>query len=278
MSEDSLLYPGRALRDWLQKKRGASVPEEHLSLLATLADTLFFASLGKEEGDLTRVRLVYHPQGIAGLESIRQHVVIGSARYDRRAWETIPFEGEPDVTSLSVKSLIKIAPIANLPRTTVVVGTVDGALTIQGIARRVEYELIYNTNEDDVLIFHAPEPGYLILSINGTEVFRYEQGRIVSPARRLPLDVLLMSPSSMVNAVLMQICASLRAELAEPRVQWRDTKNWNISEVLYKLVRRMGEMRHGGLIAILPDTSQIDRLRSEGKYRLPQNAGTDPAA
>lgn len=274
MSEGPLLYPGSALRDWLQKERGVSLPEEHLNLLTTLADTLFFASLGKEEGDITRVRLVYHPRGIAGLEDIREHVLVGSAHSDRRAWETIPFAHQPDITSLSVKALIKIAPIANLPRTSIVVGVQDGQVIIQGLARRVEYEHLYETNENDVLVFHAPEPGYLILSINGEEVFRYEQGRILSPARRVRLDVLLFNTSSMVNAALMQICASLRDELAEPLLQLPGTKNWHISQIFYKLVWRMGEMRHGGLIAILPDTSQIEKFRSEGKYRLPQSAGT----
>jgi len=273
MSEDTLLYPGKSLRDWLQKEQGASLPEDDLHLLATLADTLFFASLGKEEGDLTRVRLAHHPRGIAGLEDIREHVLIGSTHYDRRAWEIIPFEHESAITSLSVKALIKIAPVANLPRTSVVVGPQDGQLTIQGIARRVEYEHLYETNEDSVLVFHAPEPGHLILSINGGEVFRYEQGRIVAPTRRVLLADLLFKTSSIVNAALMQICALLLDELTEPLLRLPDTKNWHISQVLYKLVKRMAEMRHGGLIAILPDTSNIDKVKPEGKYRIPRDAG-----
>jgi len=168
---------------------------------------------------------------------------------------------------------MKIAPAANLPRTSVVVGPCNGRLTIQGIARRVEYEHIYETNEESVLVFCAPEPGHLTLSIEGEEVFRYEQGSLVAPTRRVLLHDLLFNTSSIVKSALMQMCASILTELAESWLRLPENKAGHISHVIYNLVNRMREMRHGGLIALLPDSNAIDTARTTGKYRIPREAG-----
>ncbi len=100
MSEGILQYPGEALRNWLQALGGVLPPDDELRQLARLADTLFCASLGKEEGESTRVRVAYHPNGIAGLQGLREHVFIGGAHGDRRAWEIIPFIPESTITDL----------------------------------------------------------------------------------------------------------------------------------------------------------------------------------
>lgn len=274
MSEPPLQYPGAALRTWSQQEE-VFFSEEELHSLVRIADTLFFASLGKEEGEVTRVRVAYHEQGIRGLQEIQEHVLVGGAHGRRRAWEVIPFEPESTITDFSVKALVKLAPAANLPRTSIVVGPHDGQLRILGLARRVEYTGFYKVEgEDSVFILHAPEPGHLTLSINGIEEFRYEHGSLVPPTHRVYLHDLLFKTESVVRSALMSICKSLVDSNDKPRFLWFTDKEWYISSVVLGLVKQMGTMRHGGLIAILPDSSDIEHARNMGKYRLPPEDGT----
>lgn len=118
MSYSDLRYPREALRDWWQQNnQGVPPTEQELQGLGYLADTLFFASLGKEEGQPALVRIVYHPKGIQELRNTWEHDGYDSSEGPRLAWDVIPFEPIP----LSVKTLIKITPAANLERTAVVV-------------------------------------------------------------------------------------------------------------------------------------------------------------
>jgi hypothetical protein len=273
MNETPLHYPGEALRNWVRQIAGTWLSEDEVRPLEEIANTLFFASLGREEGEITRVSVVYHPQGIDKLHQLREHVFIGGARGTRSAWETIPFEFETSITEFNVKALVKLAPAANLPRTSIVIGLHDGQLVIQGLARRAERTDSPIDGEGNVLVFRAPEPGYLTLSIHGKELFRYELGSTVAPVQRVPLSDLLFSPKSVVRSALMSTCVALINALGEPLISFEGEKEQHISDVIYRLIQRMGAMRHGGLIAILPDSSAIEEARARGKYKFHRESG-----
>ncbi|HYO55788.1 hypothetical protein [Archangium sp.] len=109
MSDSDLRYPREALRDWWQQNNQGKPPtEKELHGLGYLADTLFFASLGKEEGQPALVRIAYHPQGTQGLKKTLEHADYDSSQEPSLAWDVIPFEPIP----LSVKTLVKL----RLPR------------------------------------------------------------------------------------------------------------------------------------------------------------------
>jgi hypothetical protein len=153
MRESELKYPREALYDWWQARNGGTPPKkDDIRLLEHLIDTLFFASLGKEEGQPALVRVVYQERGIEGLAAEREHADYDSSEDPALAWAIIPFIPMP----LTVKALVKLTPAANVERTAVVVGPHDGELCIQGLARRVKH-----TDGGAVLVFSAPEPGFI---------------------------------------------------------------------------------------------------------------------
>ncbi|WP_158623807.1 putative sensor domain DACNV-containing protein [Corallococcus llansteffanensis] len=274
MDEPGLQYPGEALRSWLRQFAKTPVAEPTLRLLVVLADTVFFASLGREEGEATRVRIAYHAQGLPGLQAVRETVFIGGARGQRQAWETLPLEPKSSITDFSVEALVKLAPAAHLPRTAVVVGPRDGKLRIQGLARRVEYTEFHAEGEEDVFILHAPEPGHLVVSTQGREVFRYEQGAPVPPGRRVALHDLLFHEDSAVRSALLEQCATLVESLPKVQPLMGGNREWYVSNAVQGLIRKMGTLHHGGLIAFLPKQHDMERFRTRGKYSLPPEQGS----
>lgn len=274
MDEPGLQYPGEALRSWLRQFAKTPVAEPTLRLLVVLADTVFFASLGREEGEATRVRIAYHAQGLPGLQAVRETVFIGGVRGHRQAWETLPLEPKSSITDFSVEALVKLAPAAHLPRTAVVVGPRDGKLRIQGLARRVEYTEFHAEGEEDVFILHAPEPGHLVVSTQGREVFRYEQGAPVPPGRRVALHDLLFHEDSAVRSALLEQCAGLVESLPKVQPLMGGNREWYVSNAVQGLIRKMGALHHGGLIALLPKQHDMERFRTRGKYSLPQEQGS----
>ncbi|QAT83149.1 hypothetical protein EJ065_1549 [Corallococcus coralloides] len=274
MDEPGLQYPGEALRGWLRQFAKTPLAEPTLKLLVVLADTVFFASLGREEGEATRVRIAYHAQGLQGLQAVRETVYIGGQKGKRQAWETLPLEAKSSITDFSVEALVKLAPAANLPRMAVVVGPREGKLRIQGLARRVEYTEFHAEGEEDVFILHAPEPGHLVVSTQGREVFRYEQGAPVPPGRRVALHDLLFHEDSAVRAALMEMCATLVESLPKVQPLMGGNREWYVSNAVQGLIRRMAGLHHGGLIAFLPKQHDVERIRARGKYVLPPEQGS----
>ena len=99
-----------------------------------LIDTLFFASLGTEEGEPTRSGLSTTRKASRKLRTVRDAVPVGGGYIMRAAWEVIPLEAKDGITKLSVEDLIKIAPAVALPRAFVVVGLdADSQLVVQGL-------------------------------------------------------------------------------------------------------------------------------------------------
>lgn len=243
MSESPLLYPREALRDWWQQKNHGKPPsEEALHLLGELADTLFFASLAKEEGQPALVRIVYHEQGAQGLEPVLEHDGYDSSRGPSLAWDVIPFEP----IQLSVKALVKIAPAANIERTAVVVGPHKDQLHILGLARRVKH-----TDGGNVPVFSAPEPGFIIWLQAGEEIFRYERGSFVPPKLKTPLWNALYY-EGIIKSTLKETCKSLISDLPSAILH---PPTWDISITVFELINTMVMTRHGGIIAILATQS-----------------------
>jgi hypothetical protein len=85
-------YPSEALRLWQQHLPRGPLPDDTNRLLCELIDTLFFASLGKEEGEPTLVNIAYYEHGAQGLQQVREYGDYDSSEGPRLAWQVIPFE------------------------------------------------------------------------------------------------------------------------------------------------------------------------------------------
>lgn len=234
-------------------------------LLREIIDTLFFASLGREEGEITRVRVVYHENGIDGLRGVEDVVHLGGGHYPIRAWEVMALNPAQDVTDFTVKALVKIAPAAALPRSAVLVGPSEtGRLTILGIARRIEYG-IGTSREDDAIIFNAPRPGHITMSSQGTELYSYADGKVIrlDAEQEAPttLRSLLFAPDSVIRQRIVAQCDAIIKELPTKHVLQSDPAD-HVVRVVYELVEQMARMRHGGMIAMFPK----DGLRFSKKY------------
>lgn len=237
-------YPRDALRDWSLEYRGHPLQEG--GFIGELVDTLFFASLAREEGHPALARIVYHDDGVQGLERTRETADCHSPQEPALAWTVIPFDPIP----LTVNALVKLTPAAHVERTAIIVGPQDGQLHILGLARRSK-----STDGGDVWVFSAPEPGFIVLHHAGEEVFRYERGQRLSPEQKFSLWKILHT-DGLVRKTLETVCQNLVRTLTEasffPNFPWIDS---GVSPLLFDLINTMVSTRHGGLIAILADPS-----------------------
>ena len=247
------------------KNNARQYPREALGLrpedepLGQLVDTLFFASLGTEEGEPTRVRIVYHKEGIEQLKRVNDAVPVGGGNKMRPAWEVIPFEASEGITEFSVEDIRKIAPAVDLPRAFVVVGVrADGHLVIQGVAYRLEYTFYKPDGEDDLVFLYTKKPGHLTLTYQMRSA-TYEDGRWT---QGVLLDHLVLRESSIVRAAIQHMCMTLITEMANGP---KDI----VFEVVRDLVRKIATMPHGGLIAMSPTS-----LVGAGKYQLSPGSRT----
>jgi hypothetical protein len=71
---------------------GHPPPEGGFGLFGSIIDTLFFASLAREEGHPALARIVYHDDGVQGLERTREHAEFDNSQL---AWTVIPFHPIP---------------------------------------------------------------------------------------------------------------------------------------------------------------------------------------
>ncbi|WP_437939212.1 putative sensor domain DACNV-containing protein [Sorangium sp. So ce341] len=268
MFSGTLQYPRDALKKWLS---GKPLPRTAVKRLQEIVDTIFFASLQKEEGEPTRVRVAYSERGIAGLGDVQDYVHVAGGYYRTAAWEIIPFKDNESVTALSVESLAKIAPAANLSRCVVVVGperggSKRGRLTIQGLARRIAFDEYTLDQTEDVLIVNAIAPAQLAISLRGRVMFCYEGGRVVDVSRRFPLGDLLFCEDSFVRRLLVQMTDGLLRRL--PRPFMSGDRVFLVADVVHRLIQKMVSTKHGGIIAMLPQGCDVPAISTEGKYRL----------
>ncbi|WP_437326825.1 putative sensor domain DACNV-containing protein [Sorangium sp. So ce381] len=269
MSDARLQYPREALKAWLRSIPEAQNDEKNVRLLGKLIDTVFFASLEKEEGSATRVSVVYHEQGIEGLEQVLEHRFVGVGHRRMPAWQILPFEHGSGVTELNVKTLAKVAPAADLPRTAIVVGLSNGRLVIQGLARRVEHTHLPAEGETASIVLRSCRPGHVALWRHGVERFRYESGGAVDLSSKPSLFKILSEQESIIASALRRLCAGIVNGSPRPYLFHREHQYATVYRVVTGLVERMSAGNHGGLIAFLPESPEMDRQAALGKYRLP---------
>jgi hypothetical protein len=98
-----------------------------------------------------------------------------------------------------------------------------------------EVQLCEEQLQLSVFVFHAPDPGHLTLSCWGDEVFRYEQGSLVAPERKVHLHDLLFKRGSIVRVALVRTCESMLDAIAKPRFSLPGDNEWRVSEVAHGL-------------------------------------------
>ncbi|MCY1077319.1 putative sensor domain DACNV-containing protein [Archangium lansingense] len=237
MSDPTLKYPRDALLDWWQEYRGPPPPEgRHFG---HLIDTLFFASLAREEGHPALARIVYHEDGVQGLERTREQADFHSPQEPALAWTVIPFHP----ILLTADALVKLTLAADVERTAIIVGPHNDQLHILGLARRSK-----STDGGNVWVFSAPEPGFIVLHRAGEEVFRYERGKRLSPKQKFSLWEILHT-DGLVRKTLETVCQNLVRTLT--KASFFPFPNSDVSSLLFDLINTMVSTRHGGLIAIL---------------------------
>lgn len=246
-------YPREALKEWWSKITGNPPVGDEIDLHGLLVDVLFFASLGKEEGRPTLVRIVYHEEGVSGVRVLRDTSPENRSIGFELAWEVIPIEP----IEFSVKALIKIAPATGPLRTALIVGPhrESEQLRIEGFARRVE-----GTNGGKAAVISAVAPGSLVTHYEGDEVFRYEQGYLIPT----PPDVL--SVEGVVRDAIKSCAPGI--------IGWKRIFPFSFSavsdieRVLFRLLQRMSATRKGGIISLLPGCLSEETL-ARVKYRIP---------
>lgn len=242
-------------------------PREALRLTAAdgilndIIDALFFASLGEEEGAPTRIRVVYHKDGVEQLLRVRDAVPAAGGYTLRPPWDILPLELKEGVTDFSVETIRKIAPAVVQPRSHIVLASSGDQVIIKGIAYRLEYTFYGPEGEDELVFIRVPKPGHLILTRNGIAQ-HYEDGRWT---RILRLGHVLSDEKSIIRAAIANLCGSLINDLPTALGSNRDI----VYEVLHNLVGKMAQTGHGGLIAISPEPPT-----NLGKYQFARSART----
>ncbi|TQF10444.1 hypothetical protein FJV41_39455 [Myxococcus llanfairpwllgwyngyllgogerychwyrndrobwllllantysiliogogogochensis] len=247
MSKPALKYPRDVLREWWPEYTGHPPEEGGFGLICDLIDTLFFASLAREEGHPALARIVYHEGGAQGLEQTQEHADFDSSQGPALAWTVIPFHP----IRFTVNALVKLTPAAHVERTAIIVGPHDGQLHILGLARRIK-----STDGGDVLVFSAPEPGFIVLHRAGEEIFRYERGQRLSPEQTFSLWKILHT-NGLVRKTLEAVCQNLVRTLTE--ASFFKFSNSDVSSLLYDLINTMVSTRHGGLISILAEAPSTEK-------------------
>lgn len=223
--------------------------------LRELIDVVFFASLGKEEGAPTRVRVAYHENCLQTLRSVLDPIAVGGGTGQREAWEVFAIQPSIGVTEFTVDTLRKIASATDFPRGVVAVGREQGRLLIKGVAYRMEYGDYDPVGEADVVFLHSSKPGHLTFTM-GHRTGYYEDGRWT---RRTSLEDLVESERSIVRAALATMSATLIDSL--PQGPWADRRI--VFRVVRELVEGMAMARHGGLMLFSPTA-----YGTAGKYCL----------
>lgn len=225
-------------------------------LLGQLIDTLFFAGLGTEEGLPTRVRIVYHEDGVEKLRRATDAVPIGGGYVTRPAWEVLALDTNDNISELSVEDLKKFAPAVSHPTGFVVVGRhAAGHLVIQGVAYRLGYTEYKPLGEDDLVFLNTNRPGHVAIAC-ATCTAAYEDGRCT---KGVPLDELLFNKRSAVKTAIEQICRELIVDVSGGLGSPKDI----VHRVVRDLVSRVSKLPHGGLIVMCPSPPTV-----AGKYQL----------
>ncbi len=223
------------------EERNIPLEANEREVLFSLVDTVFFASLMREEGEPVRIAVVHDDGGAEGLAK----ALDASPENDEdpaRAWDVTGIARRP----FEASSLAKLARGLEYGVQLVVVGgTQAGDLWIDGIARRVE-----RTDGGDAMRIAAPRPGVLVFEHQMTEVLRFEAGQQVPPT----IDVL--GADGLVRDAVGKITGD-----------GGGGEGYSFTEsALRRLIRRMRATGSGALLAMLP-IRPSEEVLSEVRYR-----------
>lgn len=203
-----------------------NVSESAKKTLLAVIDTVFFASLMREEGEAVRVAVIYEKRGIVELSTITDsRTQIWGEDGPPLAW---------DVTAIArrkftPRELAKLSKGLKYGTHLAVVTGSESDLWIQGIARRQP-----NTDGGEVDRIAAPRPGSLIIEHAERELLRFEAGEQLPPS----LDVLGTD-----GPVRKAVGAITREGGSGEHLS-------DSEQVIEALLRRMRETGAGGLLAL----------------------------
>lgn len=251
----SMQYPGPALQ--------AAHPGLDEKVNGIL-DTVFFASLEKEEGEAVRISVVFHPQGADGLRAAQQLAHVGGASFQTSVWQVLQFSSNSDVTPFTVENLVKIAAVTAARRTAIVVGEHDGELAIVGVARRIERGYYPSEQEKEALVLVSHRPGEVLITQHGLHQFLYRSGQAVAVGHRPLLWDLLNDRTSKVQIAMRQICRGLLSAVL-PGSHFQNDCYHFVAQALSKIIDAMVHHGHGGILTIVPESVGMEE---GGKYRF----------
>lgn len=234
-------YPGEALSRLLS----TATAKRYGALLREVVDVTFLASIEREEGRRSPIRVVFHEDGAAGLARVEQALGPGQDYRAERAWSIFEFEQRDGATQLTPRNLSKAAPLALAPRSAVIVGLAEGKLQIEGVARRMSRTSFDRvTGENDVVLCVSPSPGSVVMFARQNPILWYEQGEQVDVSKRLWLRNLL--DHGMVSDALRLLCGEPHGGAASSR------RFAAFCDFLERLILNVGATAKGGLIGFLP--------------------------
>lgn len=241
----ALEYPRDMLRRLLREKNTFVGAVEEATAFA-LVDGLFFASQILEESEPTRVALVYHPEGAAGLRNVVDSSPVEhedpELAWDVTAMQDIDFEP---------RALAKLARGLEYGRQVVVIGGNGTKLRIGGTARRIP-----RTDGGDVFRIAAPRPGTLVFEHHYRATLRYEAGQQVSPG----VDVL--GRNGPVRTALGRITKDDGTSFSGSEAGYSGIGIYSFTEsALRRLLRQMRATEAGAILAILPRRPAASLLR-----------------
>ncbi len=221
-----------------------------LDLLGDLVDTLFFASLMRDESESVRVGLVFHDRGSAGLRTVLDESP-ENHEHPENAWDVT----EIDRRDFAPQTLAKLSKGIEYGRQLVVVGGRRGELWIDGVARRSPA-----TDGGNVLRLAAPHPGAFVIEYGDRELLRFDAG----DRRPSPLDVL-----GEPGPVQSRLDAIRRITAVEqPDFSF-------VESILRRLITTMRATKAGAILAILGREPFDDELKAVRYHRADHNVLAD---
>ncbi|MCY1023974.1 hypothetical protein [Pyxidicoccus sp. MSG2] len=223
------VYIDEALQTWLRARPPLTfidVSNRDDEVLLALARALFFASLGTEEKQATRVALVWHPDGARGLAAAEQP---STSPPREHLWDVLQLARR----DFNIPALIKAAPLAEYGHSLLVVGGPADKLRIDGIAKRRPF----TSSRTLPLLLGTDSPGSVTIAHAGNELFRYERGRRLPPG----LSLLSGPASTALKTFVVPLHLNHLRFFRSP-----------VGDTFQQLAVAMNRTGHGGLLLFLP--------------------------
>jgi hypothetical protein len=236
-----MLYPREMLNELLDKS-GPHAPGARETLVA-LVDTVFFASLKREESEPVQVAVVHDEKGAPGLSVVLDTSPEASGNETPEpAWDVVEIEPRP----FDPRTLAKLSRGLRYGTHLAIVGGRAPDLRIEGIARRHR-----RSNGGPVTRIAAPRPGVLVFEEEDRELLRFDAGERGTP----PIDVL--GEDGPVRAAVATSAGEVQGtEHGYSSTEW----------ALTSLIREMRATGSGAILAVSP-AAPTESVMSAIRYR-----------